>query len=174
MLPSVSDLNNKILALRPTTSEIEGVTQFVKVIADFMNQMQAGSVGMPGIFTYNNAVAIALLQVLPEVADNSWIIPFANAIHAGSSAASLSPGTVTNPAWTASLVDVLPPVNTGLAAALPVLISGLQKVTSLNNPAMPMAQAISDYAKAFIFLVTGLVLAPPGPPIPLPLPFPAK
>jgi len=174
MLPSVSDLNNKFLALPPTNSGIEGVTQFVKVVADFMNQMQAGSGGTPGIFTYNNAVAIALLLTLQEVSDNSWIIPFANAIHAGSSAAILASGTVTNPAWTASLKDVLPPVNMGLAAALPVLISGLQNVTSSNNPAMPMAQAISDYAKAFIFLVTGLVLAPPGPPIPLPLPFPAQ
>ena len=174
MLPSVSDLNDKFLALPPTASGIEGVTQFVKVVADFMNKMQAGSGGTPGIFTYNNSVAIALLLVLPEVEDNSWIIPFANAIHAGSSAAALSPGTVMNPAWTASVMDVLPPANIGLAAALPVLISGLQKVSSSNNPAMPMAQAFSDYAKAFIFLVTGLVLAPPGPPIPLPLPFPAK
>lgn len=174
MLPSVSTLNNNILALQPVGVEITGITNLVNVIAAFMNQMQAGPTGTPGIFTYNNAAAIALLSSLPNVGDNSWVINFANGIHAGSTGAILVPGTVTAPAWTASVVDVLPPVNTTIAAALPVLISGLNNCSYSNNPAMPMAQAISDYAKAFTFLCTGLVLAPPGPPIPLPLSFPAQ
>lgn len=174
MLPSVSSLNNDILALKPVGVEITGITNLVNVIATFMNQMQAGPTGTPGIFTYNNAAAIALLSSLPNVGNNSWVIPFANGIHAGSTGAILVPGTVTAPAWTASIVDVLPPVNTGIASALPVLISGLNNCSYSNNPSMPMAQAISDYAKAFTFLCTGLVLAPPGPPIPLPLSFPAQ
>lgn len=174
MLPSVNSLSNDLLALPPTLSSLEGATNFINVVAAFMDQLQAGSGGTPGIFTYTKPPAIALLLALPPVNDNSWIPNFANAIHAGSTAAILAPGTVTNSAWTASGVDVLPPVNTGIATALPVLISGLSNVTSSNNPPMPLAQAISDYTKAFTFLVTGLVLAPPGPPVPLPLTFSAQ
>ncbi len=174
-LASVDSLNQQLLALPYTLSSQQGATDFVNCIADYMNQVQGGPTGTPGIFTYLRPPAIAAIQVLPPVIDNSWIINFANAIHLGTVGATLTPGTVTSPSWTASITDTFaPPVNTGAAAALPVLISGLQPVTSGNNPAKPMAQAIHDYTLAFIFLCTGTVLAPPGPPIPLPLPFPAQ
>jgi hypothetical protein len=174
MLPSVSSLNSQILALSPNSSESSAMTNLVNVIAAFLNQMQAGATGSPGIFTYNNSAAISAMSSLPNAADSSWVSSFANGVHAGATAATLAPGTVVSPAWTASGVDTLPPTNTGLSAALSVLVSGLNNCTYSNNPAMPMAQAISDYAKAFTFLCTGLVLAPPGPPIPLPLTFNAQ
>ncbi len=174
MLPPVSSLTNDIKGLPPTLSSLEGATNFINVVAAFMDQLQAGPLGAPGIFTYTKPPAIALLMALPPVKDNSWITNFANAIHAGSTAAILVPGTVTAPVWTASIVDVLPPVNTTIAAALPVLIGGLNNVSYSNNPPQPLAQAISDYTKAFTFLVTGLALAPPAPPIPIPLTFPAQ
>lgn len=175
MLPPVSSLTNDIKGLPPTLSSLEGATNFINVVAAFMNQLQAGPLGAPGIFTYTKPPAIALLMALPPVKDNSWIPNFANAIHAGATAAILVPGTVTNPSvWTASVTDILPPVNTTIAAALPVLIGGLSSVTYQNNPPQPLAQAISDYTKAFTFLVTGLALAPPGAPVPVPLTFPAQ
>lgn len=173
MLPSVSSLNNQILALPPTLSSSAGATQFINVIAAFLNQMQAGPTGSPGIFTYSNAPAIAALTLLQPVGDNSWINNFANAIHSGSTAASLIAGTVTDPAWTASAVDTFPPTIITLSSALSTLISDLASVTALNNPAMPMAQAISNYAQAFTFQCTGLVTTG-GPPAPLPLTFPAQ
>ena len=173
-LPSVSSLNNQLLALPPTLSSHEGATQFVNVIADYINQVQAGPTGSPGILTYTRPPAIAAIEALPPVIDNSWIPNFAAAVHLGVTSGILTPGTVTDPAWTASVVDVLPPVIITLPAALAVLTAGLAPVTSGNNPAMPMAQAIHDYALAFTFLCTGLALALPAPPIPVPLPFPAQ
>lgn len=174
-LASVDSLNHQLLSLPPTLSSLEGATQFINCIADYMDKVQAGPTGSPGIFTYLRPPAIAAILSLPPVIDNSWIVNFANAVHLGTTGAILVPGTVTFAAWTASITDTFAtPVNTTMAAALPVLVSGLQPVTSANNPAMPMAQAIHDYTLIFNFLCTGTVLAPPGPPIPLPLPFPAQ
>lgn len=174
MLPSVSSLNSQLLALPPVDSASAGATQFVNVIADYINQVQGGPTGAPGILIYLRPPVISMIQSLPLVADNSWVTNFANAIHQGTTGATLVPGTITSPAWTASGVDIGPVINIGASAALSVLIAGLNNVTYSNNPAMPLAQAIHDYAMAFIFETTGLVLAPPGPPIPLPLTFPAQ
>jgi hypothetical protein len=173
MLPSVTDLTNQLKTLPPENNSLTAATNFVNVLSAFMNQVQAGSLGTPGIFTYNNAIAIPLIAALPPVPDNSWITNFANAIHAGSTAATLTAGTVTDPAWTSSGVDVLPPSITTLPAALSTLTSELSSVTSSNNPPQPLAQAIHDYTTAFTFLCTGLVTTGGGP-IPLPLSFPAE
>lgn len=174
MLASVDSLNQQLLALPPVDTPTAGATQFVNCIADYMDRLQAGPTGSPGIFTFLRPAAIAAIMALPPVKDNSWITNFANAIHLGATGATLTSGTVVNPTWTASGVDVLPVVNTGLSAALATLISGLQPITSENNPAMPMAQAINGYAKSFTFLCTGLVAASSGPPTPLPLTFSAE
>lgn len=173
MLPSVDSLNQQLLALPPTLSSLEGATQFVNTIAAFMDQVQAGPTGTAGIFTFDKAPAIAAIQVLPPVKDNSWIVNFANAIHTGTTAATLVPGTVTSPIWTVSSVDVSPPVIITLGAALSTLIADLAPVLSLNNPALPMAQAINNYTLAFTFLCTGIAGTPISP-VPTPIPFPAE
>lgn len=174
MLPSVDALKSKLLSLPESSSPIEAATNFINVVGDFMDQVQGGPTGNPGIFKYARPVAIPLIAALPPVPDMSWIIPFATAIHAGATAAILTPGTVASPAWTVSVMDIVsPPINIGLAAALPILIAGLAKVNSTDNPPLPLAQAIHDYAMAFIFLCTGLFLAGLVP-APLPLPFPAQ
>jgi hypothetical protein len=174
MLPSVSTFSNTLLALSPVDVSLAGATQFIGAVASFINQVQAGPTGSPGILTYGESAAIAAMQSLPPVNDNSWITGFASAIHVGTTTGILVPGTVTSPAWTASLVDVDPPVIITSAIALSTLISGLSSVTSSNNPPVPMAQAISNYALALTFQCTGLALAPPGPPIPVPLTFNAE
>lgn len=174
MLPSVSSLNDQLLALPPTMSAHEGAVQFIDVVANYINQVQAGPTGSPGILTYTRPPAVAAIEALPPVIDNSWIPNFAAAVHLGVTAGILTPGTVTDPAWTASTVDVLTPVIINLPAGLATLIGALPPVTSGNNPAMPMAQAIHDYAFSFIFLCTGFALALPAPPVPVPLTFPAQ
>jgi hypothetical protein len=174
MLPSADSLNQQLLNLPEETDRMQAATNFINVVGDFIDMVQAGPTGSPGIMTYTRPPAIQMIAALPEAKDQSWITNFAQAIHSGSTAAILVPGTVNFPAWTASSVDVLPPVNLGLGAALGVLMSGLQPVTSDNNPAMPLATAIYNYALAFKFLCTGLMLVPPGAPVPLPLPFTAE
>jgi hypothetical protein len=173
MLPSVGSLSADLLTLPEELNSAAAATNFINKIAAFMDQVQAGPTGSPGIFTYNKPPAIAGIQALTPVIDNSWITNFANAIHSGSTSATLTPGTVTSPVWTASLVDTFPPTITTLSAALSTLISDLASVTSGNNPPMPLAQAISNYTLAFTFECTGLATSVPSP-IPVPLPFSAE
>jgi len=174
MLGSADDLKNQLLTLKPSDSPIEAATNFINVVAAFFDKVQAGPTGSPGIFTYNKAVAIPLIAALPPVPDQSWIMPFANAINAGAVAGTLTPGTVTLPAvWLVSVVDVLPPVITTIAVAKNLLIAALTPVTSTNNPPLPLAQALYLYISAFIFLVTGIggtVISP----VPIPVPIPAQ
>src|SRR5271165_2548819 len=102
MLPSVNSLSQNILALPPTDDATAGMTSFVGVIADFMNLVQGGPTGTPGIFMLANSIVIPALAALPPVADSSWISGFANALEAGINAAIITPGTVMNAAWFAS------------------------------------------------------------------------
>jgi hypothetical protein len=173
MLPPVSDLAAQILTVPPEISSEVAATNFINVISAFMDQVQAGSLGSPGILTYNKSPAISGIQALSPVIDSSWITNFANAIHSGVTTGTLTPVTVTDPVWTASGVDILSPTIPTLSAALATLISGLSSVTSSNNPPQPMAQAIHDYATALTFLCTGLVAGSPSP-TPLPLTFSAE
>lgn len=174
MLPSVSSLNSQLLDLSPVDTSIAGATQFVNTVAAYISQVQGGPTGAPGILTYMTAPAISAITSLQPVADSSWITNFANAIHSGVTAAILTPGTISDPAWTASGVDIGPVSITTLSAALSTLISGLNSVTSINNPAMPMAQAIHDYAMAFTFQTTGLIIIPGPSTAPLTLTFSAQ
>jgi len=173
MLPSPGSLSSDLLTLPEELSSHQAAVNFVAKVAAFMNQVQAGPTGTPGIFTFNNASAVSGIEALTPVLDNSWIVGFANALHSGSTAATLTPGTVSSPTWTSSGVDVLPPTITTLPAALGVLIAGLGSVTSSNNPPMPLAQAISNYTLAFVFQCTGFE-ATDGGPVPVPLTFPAQ
>lgn len=175
MLPSVSSFNDQLKTLPPSMDSHQAATNFINTVAAFINQVQPGPSGSPGILTYTKPPAIAMIEVLPPTLSNSWIVPFSNAIHIGVTTGVLVQGHAVAPAWTASGgSDVLTPVITTLAPALAVLQSGLANVNYSSNPPMPLAQAISDYVKAFTFLCTGLVLAPPGAPVPLPLPFTAQ
>lgn len=174
MLISINELNSQILSLKPVLSRQAGATQFVNLVANFINKVQAGPTGVPGILTYSNSIAILAIENLPEVVDMSWVINFANAIHLGVIHGSLLQGTVTDSSWTYSNVDTYTPIITNLSSALSTLISGLQIVTYKDNPAIPMATAIYNYAKSFTFQCTGLVSDSPSPPIPLPLIFNAE
>lgn len=177
MLPAVSVLANNILALPTTTSANTGMTNFVGVIAAFMNQVQGGPLGTPGIFTLGNAAMIAALSAMLPVANNSWIMSFANALETGILTGLITPGTVTNPAWLGSgnLDTVTLPTPaatiTTIALAKATLIAALASATAGNNPPVPFAQAINDATLAFIFTCIGL--GPPPTFLPTPIPTPA-
>lgn len=177
MLPPVSTLASNILALPTTTSANAGMTQFVGVIAAHMNQVQGGPTGTPGIFTLGNAAMIALLAAMPPVADNSWIVSFANAMEAGILTGIITPGTVTNPAWLGSgNVDAVTlPSTVATILTIPLakatLIAALASATASNNPPVPFAQAIQSATLAFIFTCIGL--GPPPTFLPTPIPTPA-
>lgn len=170
MLAPASTLNSAILALPFTDSKIGGVTQFVNTICDYMEQVQGGALGSVGILTMNRSVMIAQFLTQNPVNDNSWINNFAEAWYEGVAQGTIAPGTVANPAWTTSAVDIAtssdPTVTiTTLTSAKSQLESELASVSYSNNPALPFAEAIRDATLAFTFLCIGL--GPLSVPIPI-------
>lgn len=174
-LPSTNSLALNILALPTTIIPLTGVGNLISVLSSFTNQVQAGPTGSPGIFTFNGPITIPLIVAMPPVADNSWIPVFAAAMIAGITAGTITPGTVTNPAWLGSVVDVntspsaVATIST-IAVAQATLISKLASATANNNPPYPFAEAIRDAILEFIFICIGLGPGPAFTPIPIPIP----
>lgn len=173
MLPPVSALNSAILGLTPLANQHTALVNFVNVIADHMDQVQAAG-GGPGILTVNRPVFVAQLETQAPTADSSWIPNFGLAWFMGVAQGTIAPGTVSNGAWSGgSSVDILTPGNgagaiPNLSAARAVLEAGLANVKGDNSAAMPMAQAIQDGTLAMIFLCIGLSAG--GSPVPVPCP----
>ena len=171
MLAPASTLNSAILALSPSADKDAAIHAFVAVIASYMNQVQGGPLGSPGILTVNqNAMYNAFVTQVP-VADSSWIANFAEAWYEGVAQGTITPGTVANPAWTSSGVDIATLTDpmttiTTLNSAKSLLESELASATYGNNPALPFATAVRDATLAFTFTCIGL--GPLGVPIPIP------
>lgn len=162
MLASAESLNQQLLHLPPTIDRFGGATQFIEVVGNYLDQVQAGPTGTPGILVYNKSAAVSALLQIGTFLDNSWINPIASAIHVGVTAGTTVPSTVTDPVWDGSgnkdiLTSGSPSTTiTTLGAAKSVLIGGLGSANYFNNPALPIATAIRNYALAFTFLCTGL------------------
>jgi len=175
MLVSAADLKTAFLALSPTTNSTEGVTAFVGVVANFMDQVQAGPTGTPGIFTLNQSVMIPLILAMPPVSDDSWISNFVSAWQTSVSASTITPGTVTESVWVGSGgldIATLPSAATTIttiAAAAATLESGLNLVGAASDQTLQLATAIRDATLAFVFNCIGLAAPPPLTPIPIPL-----
>ena len=166
MLDSANTLKSNISALSPNTNKIVAIDAFVQVIADFTNQVQAGSNGTAGIFTFDNTSMATPLYSQGPVSDNSWMSDFADAWEAGINGGTITPGTVTDPSWigsgnsdtntATSVASTIP----NIAAAKATLMSGLNNCTATNNPPQPFAEAIRDATLALNFVCIGLG-APP-------------
>ncbi len=173
MLPSQSTLANNILALPTTTDKVAGITSLVGVLASFMDQVQAGSDGTVGIFTLNNATVISALSSLVPVDDNSWVSAFTTAFLSGVTAGVITPGTVTNSAWTGSgNMDTQTSASpsstiTTLSAFESTLMSGLNSATAEKDPPQPFAGAFRDSTLEFDFTCIGLGPPPTFTPIPI-------
>jgi hypothetical protein len=157
---------------------VAGVTAFVNVIATFTNQVQAGSAGTSGIFTFGNAAMISILLTQQPVSDNSWAPKFANAWQAGILAGTIAPRTVTNAKWLVSDVDTLtvasPAVTiTNVSAAKAALEASLLSITATPDSPLPLATAIRNATLSFTFNCIGIggtILTP----VTIPLPFSAQ
>jgi hypothetical protein len=176
MLPSVATLSNNILALTPSASITSAIPLFVAVIADWTNQLQAGSGGTPGIFTFGNAAMIALLETQAPVADSSWIANFASAWEAGITTGVITPSTVTNSAWAGSgdVDSQTSPSPASTIATIPaataVLMAELANVVPDDTAPMALATAINAATLALSFTCIGLSAPPVFAPIPLTFP----
>lgn len=162
MLASEQTLNQAILALTPLVNQHIALVNFVDVVADFMDQVQAGPTGSPGILTVNRPVFVAQLETQVPVADSSWIPNFADAWYMGVAQGTITPGTVSAPAWaggsgTDTQTSASPVATiTTLMAAKALLQAELANVMPDNTAALPMAKAIRDATLAMTFLCVGL------------------
>ena len=177
MLPSASSLKDQLKALQPTQNAVQGITDFVTVISSFTNQVQAGPTGTPGILTFGNAAMVSIMMTMQPVKDNSWIPNFANAWAAGLLAGICTPGTVTDPAWIGSVVDImtLPSATAtipNISAAKAALMSELANVGPTDDAPLPLATAIRNATLQLQFLCIGL--GPQPALLPIPLPFSAQ
>lgn len=170
-LASASVLRTAIEDMPETDNLVIGMTNFADVIGDYMDDVQAGSLGSPGIFTLNRSVFVTNLITLTPVANDSWISNFADAWEAAVNASTITANTVTDPAtWTASTTDTNTSSSasttiTTIASAKATLVSALDSATWDNDPALPFAEAIRDATLAFTFNTIGVAL--PSTPIPV-------
>lgn len=175
-LSSASTLKDQILSLKPSTDKMAATVAFVDVLGDFLDQIQAGSLGTPGILTFNRPVMVSGLMALTPVNNDSWMAGFANAWQAGMLASVIAPATVTNAAWigsgnkdTLTLPSAAATILT-IPLATTTLLSSLSSVSSNNNPPLPLAEAVRNASLALVFTVIGLGAPPALPPIPIPIP----
>lgn len=175
----------RLLQMQPASSPNAGAQNLADFYGDLADKVE-GVGGAPGIFTFNRSLFVATLApgFSPDPSAPSWASKIASAWETACGASIITPGTVANPAWTASSVDInTVPVGSStiitLSAAKSKLQSGL--IASANafkgNPTAgqeAFAKAFLDATKEFQFLTIGLVLAPPAPPFPLPIPTPAQ
>lgn len=175
MLAPASVLSANIKQLSPSAIQAIGVTNFVNVICDYMDTVQGGSNGTPGILTMNRPIMITMLEAQLPVPDSSWIAGFVAAWQQGVLLGTITPGTVTNPAWLGSGgldVNTLPsPAATiiTLTAAAAVLQSGLAAALPDSSAPLPFAEAINAATLAFTFLCIGLAVPPTFIPTPIPI-----
>lgn len=170
-LPSVASLTTDLEALTPSDNSLTAMTAFANVIGDFMDQVQAGSLGTSGIFTFDRSTFATELAALPTVADTSWISGVSDAWETAVLSSTITPGTVSDPTtWTASTVDIntlSSPSSTilNISSAKSTLSAGLASATFDNSPPEPIAQAFSDATLTFNFNTIGLAL--PSTPVPV-------
>lgn len=175
MLSTAEDFKNFILSLPPTRDSVEGVNNFVTVIANFTNSVQAGPTGSPGILTFGNSAMISALLTMQPVKDNSWIQRFADAWESGITTSIITPGTVIEPVWLGSAGLDIATVPSASATILTIptakagLITELSTSDLLSNSPLPLATAIRNATLALVFNCIGLGPPPFFVPIPIPL-----
>lgn len=158
-----------------------GAKELADFYGDLGDKVQGGPAGAPGIFTFNRAVFAAQLIAIgysPTLPAPAWAAILSTAWLNAVNASTIKPGTVANPAWTASGVDVNTiPIGSATiitaAAAAALLQANLiaSAAAFKSNPddgIFKFAKAFHDATKQFTFLTIGLVATPA--PVPLPIP----
>ncbi len=165
----------RLSQMKPTDSKEAGAKNLADFYGDLADKVE-GQGGSPGIFRFNRELFVATLtpSLAPEESAAVWATNIANAWQTAVAASVITPGTVVNPAWVVSGVDVLTlPLGSAsiptLSTAKETLQAGL--IASAGDQEA-FAQAFLDATRAFTFLTIGLTVG--EPPVPLPIPTPAN
>lgn len=184
-LEPLSSWVDRLLQMPSTDSSPLGAQNLADFYGDKGDSVQAVG-GGAGIFTFNRSVfASELLAAgFDPVVDTSWASKIASAWETAVGASSITAGTVTNAAWTASVVDTLTAgsgsaVITTISSAKLLLQNALISVGSNyvngsitneteNNAQIELfAKAWRDATLAFKFQCIGLVVGAPPTPLPI-------
>jgi len=165
----------QILALPPAMDPLTGGMNFAGVIADYMSLIQGGPTGSPGIITFNKAVFGPLVAAMPpDPTGAAWGVLMAANWQTALLASIVTPGTVADPTWTVSAVDILTlPTAAATVITAPVAMATLAgKLASVKAGAdapKPMAEAFHEAILKMQFLCIGMTLVGIVPtPTPLP------
>lgn len=188
MLKPLATWAERFANIPPTDSPSKGSLAFATVLGGLMNDVQGGPTGSPGIFTFAAPVFANGLSSLSPSGGTGWVSTLSQAWMSACQASVITPGTVTNPAWAASGVDVATSPSAAstigtISAATALLKSGLMEVAELFQQKNPdpalvlkapenMAKAFRNGTLAFVFTCIGL--APGLPPFPVSIPIPAQ
>lgn len=178
-LPPLEAWVDRLRQLQPVNTQQLGAKNLADFYGDMADQVE-GVGGSPGIFTFNRSLFVATLapQFIPDPSAPSWANRIADAWQVAVASSVISPGTVINPAWTASVVDIqTAPIGSAtiitLSAAKSVLKAELIKSAGqfsndTESGLVAFAKAFREATKAFTFLTIGLAI--PGTPLPIPTP----
>jgi hypothetical protein len=173
-LPGPAVLAANILALPPASDPLTGGMNFAKTIADYMSLISAGPTGSPGILTYNSAVFGPLIAAMPpDSTGATWGALMAANWQTGLLASIITPGTVVDPTWTSSGVDILT-IPSAAATCITAPAATALLATKLADAkddatAMKVATAYHEAIMQLQFLCIGLLLAGVVPtPTPIP------
>lgn len=189
MLDPLSGWKSRLLAMPPASDANSGIQNLADFLGDQMDKVEAQG-GGPGIFTFDRGLFASTLlsSGFGPTSGNEWAGKLATAWMTGSGSTTITAGTVTNPAWTASVTDIqtLPSGSATivtLASAKTFLESALlgaaSSFSSVTNPAQgdavvtQVAGAFRDATLLFQFNCIGLAIAVPSP-IPVPIVLPAS
>lgn len=173
-LPGAAVLAAQILSLPAVQDPVSGSLGFAGKIANYIALASGGPTGAPGIITFNQAIFANLVAAMPPDPTPSWGLLMASNFQTALMASIVTPGTVVDPTWTASGVDIL--TLPAAAASIPTislafasLSADLPQVKANMQAPMPLANAFDKAIKQLTVICIGLTLVGPVPtPTPLP------
>lgn len=168
-LPGYNSLAVALYNMPRTMVQMDGVTNFVNIIGDYMDKVQAGPTGAASILKINRGVMIGILMTQRPVIDKTWVTTFANAWAAAVTQATISPNTVIDPSWDYSnSKDSLTKTSgaatiSNISACRSILITRLNNVQPVMGHPYEIAIAIHDATKAMLFTCIGVANRSPLP-----------
>jgi hypothetical protein len=184
MLADLQAWQDRLMQMSPAKDPISGALNLANFCGDMIDNVQASG-GHTGIFKFNRPLFTATLAAsfAPTASPSVWATEISVAWQAAVSASIITPGTVTNPAWLISFVDVNTlPIGASTIITLSIATNTLKNAlvtsqstftNSVPDGSKAFAKAFRDATLMFKFLCIGIAGTPVSP-VPLPLPLGAQ
>jgi len=179
MVNSLQIWVDKLLQLQPQSSAEDGARNLGNYLKEQMDKVQAGPTGVEGIFHFDVDMFVSTLIAsgFNPTSSMDWVPKISSAWYAASAGNTITPSTVTDPAWTISIKDTnTVPVGATtiltLSSAKTMLENELQEVTFSGGKEPSavyeaFAKSFRDSLLSFVFNCIGIA-GPPPTPLPIP------